>query len=260
MSRIPNIKLNIKELDNILKEELSSGGEAVICRGSKANTLYKIFADSSYQRYSDAIGIPFSLSTIEMSDNKFKKIQKLYQMSLKNSVRPISTLSVKGRLIGYEMTYDKDDKALVDQSLSTEELIYFLKQSRDVLEYYAKNDITYGDINTRNILVNKKTGTIKFCDMDNIRLGEYPIDVMGRDLYIYSIIRGLDQKTDAYMHNIMSLKSLVQDEPLISLEPVARLAKRDFSSVLSSSAQKTLESMEEPANFNGEYIIQYAKK
>lgn len=260
MKRLPNIDIDVRSINRLFMSSNLSGGEAVICRSFKPNTLFKIFADSDCQKYSDSFGVPFRLDLIQMSDNKFKKITELYQKDLEHSVKPLSTISMGGRLIGYEMTWDPNDKNLLNTSLSHEELVHALTQSRKILEYYAQNDITYGDVNACNLLVNRQTGQVKFCDIDNICLGEYPIDIMGRDLTVYSILRGIDQSTDAYMHNIMTLSQLDKTGIGFCFEPVSRLVQKDFSEVLTEEAQETLTSMIEPKNFNGEYVVQYIKK
>ena len=260
MQRMPNINIDQRTLNWLFMNQLYSGGEAVICRSYKKNTLFKIFADWECQKQSDSFGVPFHKELIKMSDNKFKKITRLYQMQLEHSVNPLSTLSMDGNLIGYEMTYDPNDKSFDSEKLSREELIYFLSQSKDILEYYAQNDITYGDVTVCNLLVNRNSGTTKFCDMDNIRLGEYPIESMGRDLFIYKTIRGIDQYTDAYMHNVMTLRNFSPASLNDVLEPVYRLVHEDYSKDLTSTAKTTLMSMEEPQTFNGEYVIKYIKK
>lgn len=260
MQRMPNIKIDRRNINWLFMNQLRSGGEAVICRSYHKNTLFKIIADWECQKQSDSFGVPFHKELIKMSDNKFKKITRLYQMQLEHSVKPLSTLSMDGNLIGYEMTYDPNDKSFNSEKLSREELIYFLSQSKDILEYYAQNDITYGDVTSCNLLVNSRNGTTKFCDIDNIRLGEYPIETMGRDLFIYNVIRGIDQYTDAYMHNIMTLRNL-SSSPLNDIfEPVYRLVQEDYSKDLTPAAKTTLMSMEEPQTFNGAYVIKYIKK
>ena len=63
--------------------------------------------------------------------------------------------------------------------------ISILTQSGKMLRGLAQLDITYGDISLRNILVNARTGDVTFCDVDNMRVGVYPIDVMYIELYEY---------------------------------------------------------------------------
>ncbi len=64
-------------------------------------------------------------------------------------------------------------------------LLHFLNKSKEALQYFAQNDIIYGDVNNRNLLINPITGEVKFCDIDNIRLGQFPIDILDWELERY---------------------------------------------------------------------------
>lgn len=260
MERLPNINLDRKSVNMMFMSRIAEGGEAVICRGFKPNSLIKIFVKPESHEYSDSFRVPLYPELIEMPENKLPKLEEIQKLGLEHSVLPLSTITMNKRLIGYEMTYDPDDKQLHGQNLSREELVHFLKQSKEILEYYKAHDITYGDVNANNLLINRKTGKAKFCDIDNIRIGQYPIDVMGRDLKIYTILRGLDDSTDAYMHNIMVLRQLQNDKFRMLFEPVTWLVRKDFSKDLEDEAKEVLESMIEPKQFNGEYVVQYIKK
>ena len=260
MKNLPNINIDPRSLNRLFMTQLTSGGEAIITRSFQPNTLFKIFADYNVQRCSDSFGVPFRTDLIEMSDNKFEKIKRLHEIGLEHIVKPVSTLSMGGRLIGYEMTYDKDDKSITSANLSIEETSKALEDSRQVLEYFKEHDITYGDVNSGNILVNKRTGQISFCDIDNMRIGTLPIDVKGKNSSIYGILGGKEENLDAYMHNIMTLYEFGPKDFGFIFSPVSEIVKKDYSKFLSEDAKETLQSMEEPKNFNGEYVIQYVKK
>lgn len=260
MKRLPNININESTLKRILKTRISSGGEAIICRSFKSNSLFKIMVDTSYKRYCDSFGMPSSFDKIMMSDQKFEKIKILYELQLENSVQPLSTLTMNDRLIGYEMTYDKNDISLASVKTSRYELIHFLMKSSEVLQYYNRNNIVYGDVSSNNLLINRATGMVKFCDMDNIWIYGLPNDAMGRNLLVYNLLGGPLQYTDAYMHNVMTLENFQNNPLAFMLEGVPALVKKDYSSYLTNDAKKTLTSMESPTGFNGEYVIQYVKK
>lgn len=260
MKNLPNINIDPRSLNRLFMTQLTSGGEAIITRSFQPNTLFKIFADYNVQRCSDSFGVPFRTDLIEMSDNKFAKIKRLYEMQLEHSVKPVSTLSMAGRLIGYEMTYDKDDKSLANAKLPIEETIRVLEESKKILEYFQEKDITYGDVNSGNILVNQNTGQISFCDVDNMRIGQLPIDVKGKNSTIYGILGGKAEYLDAYMHNIMTLYEFSNKDFEFLFSPVSEIVKKDHSKFLTADSKETLASMEEPKTFNGEYIVQYVKK
>ncbi len=239
MQRIPNIKLTQDDFEKLLEHKIiGSGSEATICRTEKQNTVYKIFC--------------IGKKVFPMPDNKVRKIDKLYQMSLEHITSPISTISLDGTLIGYEMIYDSEDKTFNPFALSNSEVIHFLKGTKDILEQLASKDITYGDVAGRNILINHRTGTIKFCDIDNMRVGEYPIDLIGNTLQKYTKVRGVDAATDAYMHSIMTLNSFDLDEDECSQE--------EFAWYFTREGRKILHQIREKTAYNGEYIVQYVKK
>lgn len=241
MTNLPNIKLSKHDLKRLLdKSFFNYGGESIILKSPSQNTLYKIFTSNK--------------KVIEMSENKEKKIMRLHELSLEESTKPLSTISLNGTLIGYEMTYDKDDIPTYVGKFTRVERIKFLQETRRILEYFASKDIIYGDVAYRNILFNKKTHQFKFCDMDNAQLEDYPIDLIGTttDLGNYNTICGITSKTDAYMHNILSLTTLGIDFPHYFDEEI------DYE--FNHPARIIIDSMKEPKTFTGEYITEYVKK
>ena len=151
---MPNISLTKRELNSLVKKSFYTyGGESYICKPTR-KTLYKLF------RHGKEI--------IPMSENKGKKVTRLYELQLEDSVRPLATISCNGELYGYEMTYDRFDEKYSPYRHTREERIDFLFESKRILEYFASLGIVYGDVAYRNILFNTKTGRYTFCDMDNI--------------------------------------------------------------------------------------------
>lgn len=235
MQRMPNIDLTKEQLAEIKRKRIGMGSEGIIYFSKSHNTAYKIF--SFNQR---------------MDENKEKKITKLYQMDIEHSVKPLQTISYDGLLIGYEMTYDSEFKELKPFRLPRKELIHFLQQTKEQLQYFSEHDITYGDVAPRNILINQRTGASLFCDMDNIRLEDLPIDIMSPTLKSYSTVRGIDQNTDAYMHSIMTLNAFDLDEKFCDID--------EFRYNFTKEGEKILREIRQKENYSGEYMIQYVKK
>ena len=116
MRVMPNKKLSLEELDIMLFDKrFNYGGEAIVLRSPNPNTLYKIFV------------YPSTDLPERVSSNKERKIIELYQRQLEGAVQPISTLSLNGDLIGYEMTYEPGDIPLLNLDLSQEEKMYVYK-------------------------------------------------------------------------------------------------------------------------------------
>ena len=249
MKTMPNIELTDKELEILIEEsKFSYGGEAMVLRNNNPHTLYKIFT------------IPGTDIEAEMDDNKFRKIIRLYNSPLEGIVLPLSTISNRGKLIGYEMTYDEEDECLLDVIMSDSERTHFLHESKDILLYFTSQDVTYGDVKDDNVLVNRRTGKVKFCDIDNIRLQELPIDIMGHGLTEYfEVVRRIDEKADAYMHNLLFLEQLKYNN-LSHRAILNRLRAKPIMPEFPEEVERIISTLIEPEKFNGEYAIQYIKR
>ena len=88
--------------------------------------------------------------------------------------------------------------------------------------------------------------------MDNIKFGRYPMDKLPSALADYESIRGIDDSVHAYMHNNMTLGALGLDAFWSTESALTKLFK--------GPAIKTVESMRNPKDFNGEYIISQIRK
>ena len=248
MKRLPNKELSLEEYLYLIKNYISRGGEGIICQGTRKDTVFKLF---------------INLENIcnPMSENKERKITELYQMNIDSLVKPLRTISYNGIIIGYEMSYDEFDISLKKITLPRKDLIKALKSCRKTLIELDKKDITFGDVTEDNVLYNIKTGRIKLCDIDNIRLGTLPIDIKGFSLNKYYSATGvIDKKSDAYMHNILTLKSLSYDYDTYDTEILLDLKRKNYPPKYKLPAKKIFESMPNPESFNGEYVIEYVKR
>lgn len=236
---IPNKEISRSDfLYAITYQRIIRGGEATICQSSNPYSLYKFFTLSDRAK--------------PMSQNKLEKISRLYELKPQQAINPISTISLNDIIIGYEMETTPNLKTYKPYQLSPEELKYFLKKSKDILEYFQTLNIIYGDIDPRNILFDRTSGEIKFCDMDNIHLDNLPMDLIPEDVEFYETTRPLDFGIHPFGHNKMTLRALEMD-PYLS-------TKREISKHFKRPAIKIIKSMQNPQNFNNEYLFQYLKK
>lgn len=246
MKRMPNIKLSQTELRIILSTNHIVGSEGYIINNISNNSMYKIFGDALRKDEG-------------LSENKANKIKKLYDAQLEYSVKPLSTISVNGKLVGYEMTYDKEDLSLdsIKYEIIKKQKLHFLRETKRILEYFSTKDITYGDVASRNVLVNVKTGETKFCDMDNIRYGEYPIDIMHSVLEDYSKVREIDTDADTFMHNLMIIEQLGKNGTYseIMKEIKANHIPRGYK----RKGKQIIKTMTNPLWFTGESILPYVR-
>lgn len=245
MQLMPNVKLSPKEIGLLRRTaKFDAGSEAIICYTNNPHTLYKIFLEDSFVKDSPVR---------DMGENKERKIIELYQRQVDYMVKPVSTISMNGRLVGYEMTYDCDNKRIVPFQLSREALIHFLNQSKDVLNYFSTQEIVYGDVYYNNILLNQRTSQIEFCDIDNIQLGDYEIDLYESNLESFVIEYGrVDSNADIFMHNIMTLDGFYIE--------FCNCCYEEVEYQFGTAGAKIFDTMKRPKQFNGEYIVQYVKK
>ena len=75
---------------------------------------------------------------------------------------------------------------------------------------------------------------------------------MGNQLQKYYEICGLDTKTDAYMHSLMTLNSFDLDENYCSME--------EFRYYFEESGEEILKQIRDKTTYDGEYIVKYVKK
>ncbi len=249
MQLLPNRTISFEQLDYLIANCLFDyGGESLILSPEDKRSLYKVFVR------------PNSRFPREMSDNKKRKIESIYWRQVEHLVPPMSTLSCNGMLIGYELTVDPDDISLFNLALSRKDKLYYLRELKKILEYFASQDITFGDIKSDNILINPKTRRIRFCDIDNIRVGEHPIDVMSQELYDFTNANNNpDETADSYMHNLLTLEQLYY-EGTSQYNILTKLYDGTRPADLPPKAHTVIDHMLKPKEFTKEYMIQYFKR
>lgn len=252
MQTMPDIKLTPEELETLRLNYFEYGGESHIAKGTRKNTAFKIFKELDKEDL-----------TKERNENKLQKIILLYNKSkLKYNTRPLSTISVNGEFKGYELSYDSNDQPLLLATLTREEKIKYLHKCKDILLHFESFDIIYGDIKSDNILINTKDGKIKFCDMDNIQIGQYQMDEIDSPLCQFIEDYGkIDEKAHSYMHNLLTLNELDKDNVSLAfsykLHNLRTTPHVDFFS--SEESEIIMEILNPTTNYTGKYLIDYIK-
>ncbi len=238
-------------VEQVTKEVFTTGGESIICKTSSTSELDKFFVDSNTRKL------------ISMPANKVAKIKKLYDMHLDHSTRPLAMIATSGRIVGYRMNRPKGYVPLEDAKLSRKQKIFAIRQTKGVLKDFAYHDVTYGDIKGDNILVNPRTCDVVFCDMDNARIGDLPVDLVVSSLMRYYEITGvIDEKADAYMHNLFTLQQLgyKNAEGEYYSDIIRDIRRKEYPTGFKLPARQIMESMLSPQEFTGEYVAQYIKR
>lgn len=257
MRTIPNLALTRAQINKLLETPFAIGGESVLCYTDQ-DSLLKLFINRDNIPNYEQTGKFQAVDLCGMSDNKLQKVAHLYQLQLEDSVQPLSTITMDGQLLGYEITWDKADFMYQSTAQTRKTNVDVLRQTQGILEYYASKDITYGDVFERNILLNARTGKAKFCDIDNMRVGEYPIDIMDPELLEYGEIRGYDETADAYMHNLLTIYALTAVDSYEDI--ITGLNMGTIPKGFKLRANKTIRSMATPETFDGKYLTKYIKR
>ena len=238
MQRIPNIDLNEEQLKELtVGYKISAGSEGVVCEGIQSNTVAKIARKKG--------------EIIPLGDNKEHKIIELYKKQLEHSSIPVRTISHNGNIVGYEMTTDPRFDKYARYQLTYQELKQILLKSKEIIQYFLSQDVIYADTELRNILFNRETGEIFFCDMDNTQIGEYPMDLIPSILEHYNLSRGIDEAILPYSHNYFTIR-------LFDLDPYeTRFTIRKY---FKRPGYKIIQSMQQPETFIEDYCVKYMKK
>lgn len=271
--QLPIIELGPNEIDAL--KMIDGGSESIITTSNRQGTLYKIFDYDTGNDYDDGYGYgnrsndkstiiskeddPWDLE--ELYHNKEAKLQAIYNMPyLQYSVLPLSIIKSDGKFVGYEMTYDRKDISLSSAVLSASGKIKALQRIKFILEYYTGRGIVYGDVRSDNILINRLTSGIKFCDIDNIGLGKLEIDVLPDIANRFISERGhVDQSLSMYMYNLLALEQIAY--PGEEYETILSYLKNGkLPANFKDETKRVIEDMLEPKRFQGESILQYVKK
>ena len=129
--------------------------------------------------------------------NKFKKLEILDKLRT-NDVLPTALISVDNTIKGY--LFRNENYYNLSYFDKKKDKLNYLKMIREKLDNLHENNIIFGDISTENILTN---GTdIKFCDLDNSKIGKYNFDVLNTLEKNYLKYLDADEYLDNYMYNM----------------------------------------------------------
>ena len=240
---LPDITLSKEELMYI-KENLNqyhSGCEGIIIKGEDPRIVRKIFLydiDETYTKPRKQVE--------KMRQNKLKKIQILGTMhQLKNDLRVTRTISHEGIFMGYEMISSYPQYPLDTNPLYVENIIPYLKRLRDILEDYHKHGIVFGDVKANNILQNQEFDIISFCDVDNIQIGNLPIDLPNFSIQRFQDENGIvNEAVDHYMFNLLTLSELFYGSTFYK-NVEEKIRKGKFPDGLNQESYKILTKMAE---------------
>lgn len=250
MAVLPNKELTEHELNYYRENYFDFGAESTIYRND-SNKIYKIWNQEEKESLEQFKG---------RTENKYQKIKRCHAENIRHIPRIYSTLSYQGTCIGYEQSFDEDDYILLIAPLDKEDRLEKEKQMLPILNYFTDLGIVYGDIKNDNILINRKTGAITFCDIDNIRYQEFPMDIVSSVLDRFINLCGSeDKKIHSYMHNLLTLEQLHPN--ICSYEEVlGAIQLGEYDDFLEEKGKKLVKELHQVTpNYSGDYIVNYIK-
>lgn len=258
METLPNINLTEEIAKHYIKDKyISMGSEGIVFKYNKKSVI-KIFGFWDQDIMIDG-----------MTSEKLEKINLLYHKNITEMVKILGTVSLNNHIIGYQMSYSKNDISYFDASYPIGVNIYLLKSIKEALLSFHKNNIIYGDIFSGNILIDKNTNHIKFCDIDNVMVDNLPFDFLGSVLFKYIDAHGcIDETIDAFAFNILAiLKTLFPNDKKVNRIDILNLLRNNFDLVTdefckqqflqdnSKKIKRIAKSMLNPKEYQGEYIL-----
>lgn len=115
---------------------------------------------------------------------------------------------MQGDFVGYEVEANPQDMVWSTKLFPLEKKINLLQDLREKLVALADNGVIYIDLRNKkkNLLINKATNQLSFCDIDSAQVNNIPSDITWtsvkskNDLY--------NQNAHVYLHNLFTLDEL----------------------------------------------------
>lgn len=222
---LDNIQLSKREVFRLREKKINYGGESIIVRPDIPNTIFKLYRQSVSDKE---------------RENKHQKLELIDSKDIRFITKPQSVLTCEDRIVGHAYDYDRDDISFLLAPLSLEEKILSLRRIKMILNYFKRTGIIFADLKSDNILINPKTGKIKFCDMDSVQIDGLKTSI--HEEYLLPLFKDgmLDERVHVYLHNLMVIDELLTNTSdsyidaleEIDLEKVKRIFNRDCQKII----------------------------
>ena len=222
---LDNIQLSKREVLRLREKKINYGGESIIVRPDIPNTIFKLYRQSVSDKE---------------RENKHQKLELIDSKDIRFITKPQGVLTCEDRIVGHAYDYDRDDISFLLAPLSLEEKILSLRRIKMILNYFKRNGIIFADLKSDNILINPKTGKIKFCDMDSVQIDGLKTSI--HEEYLLPLFKDgmLDERVHVYLHNLMVIDELLTNTSdsyidaleEIDLEKVKRIFNRDCQKII----------------------------
>lgn len=260
MRMLKDVKISEKELKKLQEISRSGGSEGCVLffknHGNKSYFVRKIFHKNFEYCQKNRE------KNERICENKRLKITRLYHLKIfQNDVRVLRTISCQGKFVGYDMKCYPTARTFYQIHFrNMDEVLFYTKQIQKLLEEFHEHDIVYGDISAANILIDPKRNRASFCDLDNMQVEHYPIDLYNYQLQPFCKKGLIPSTTDAYMFNLFLLSSITGMDADRLLDKLRHNWKPQE---IQQSGMGILQQMATAAkshHYDGTYITPYVKR
>lgn len=241
-----NIKLNRDEVLRLRSRRFDYGGESVITKGDSPDVIFKLYRESV---------------TPEERENKHKKLELVSDRKVKFIAQPQAVLTSEGQIVGHAFDYDIDDMPMFIAPLSVKEKIFYFRQIKMILNYFRRNGIIFADLKSDNILINQKTGRLRFCDIDSVQIDNLKTSIHEDYLKQFFHDGMVDERIHIYLHNLMLLDELLVDQSSDAEDALETIDLERVRKAFNLECQKIIETIvKRKSNYHDLFLIDGIKE
>lgn len=236
-----NIQLSKSEVLRLKDRKFDYGGESIITRSDAPDIIYKMYREA--------------VSPKER-ENKHQKLELVSERKVNFIAQPQGVLTCEGKIVGHAYSYDREDMPMLLAPLSIEEKILYFRQIKMILNYFKRKGIIFADLKSDNILINPKTGKIKFCDIDSIQIDSLRTSIQEDYLRQFFKDGMVDERIHVYLHNLMLLDELLVDQSSDAEDALETIDLERVRKVFNLECQKIIEYIvKRKSNYYDLYLI-----
>lgn len=241
-----NIKLTREEVLRLRSRRFDFGGESVIAKSDSPDMIFKLYRESV---------------TSEERENKHKKLELVTDRKIKFIAQPQAVLTSEGQIVGHAFDYDIDDMPMLLSPLSVKDKLFYFRQIKMILNYFRRNGIIFADLKCDNILINPKTGRLRFCDIDSIQIDDLKTSI--HEDYLSQFFRDgmVDERIHVYLHNLMLLDELLVDQSSDAEDALETIDLERVRKAFNLECQKIIETIvKRKSNYHDLFLIDGIKE
>lgn len=243
---LKNIKLTREELLRLRSRRFDFGGESVIAKSDSQDSIFKLYRESVTQ---------------EERENKHKKLELVSDRKIKFIAQPQAVLTSEGQIVGHAFDYDIDDMPMLISPLSVKDKLFYFRQIKMILNYFRRNGIIFADLKCDNILINQKTGRLRFCDIDSIQIDDLKTSI--HEDYFRQFFRDgmVDERIHVYLHNLMLIDELLVDQNSDAEDALETIDLERVRKFFNLECQKIIETIvKRKSNYHDLFLIDGIKE